>query len=130
MFRFSSNIQQVRRSRHLHSRIHSLKKDQRFEAHFWKGGFLCSVGGLFVFFLNCLENPHCKEQATCFTLTTRRSKAFCFCHWKKYLKKKSRTEIQEWQPQNRGGRLSNISMQTSLSCLLFLAHFKHQIYVH
>lgn len=83
MFHFSSNIQQVRRSRHLHSRIHSLKKGQRFQAHFWRGGFLCFIGVFFVFFLNCLENPHCKEQATYFTPTTRRSKAFCFCHWNK-----------------------------------------------
>lgn len=84
MFHFSSNIQQVRRSRHLHSRIHSLKKGQRFQAHFWRGGFLCFIGGGgAVFFLNCLENPHCKEQATYFSPTARRSKAFCFCHWNK-----------------------------------------------
>lgn len=73
-----------RSRRHLYSRIQSLKKGQRFQVRFWRGGFFMFGSGIFlVFFLNCLGNSYCKEQATDFPPSTRRSKAFCFCHWNK-----------------------------------------------
>lgn len=125
MFRFSFNIQEVRRSRHLHSRIHCLKGGQRFQVHFWRGGFLCLVG-FFVFFLNCLENTHCKEQATYFTPITRRSKAFVSATGTKTrVKQKSREKIQEWHSQNWDERFSDKSMQTSLSLLISSIKFMY-----
>lgn len=48
----------------------------------------------------------------------------------RHLKQNSSEKVQEWHSQNWSGRLSDRSTQTSFSCLLSLAHFKHRIYIH
>lgn len=66
VFHFSANIQQVRRSRHLHSRIHSLKKGQRFQAHFLRGGLLCFIGGFFFFLFKLSSEPPLQKASNIF----------------------------------------------------------------
>lgn len=85
--------------------------------------------GSFCFLFKLSREPPLRRASNIFHSHNKEIQGLLFLPLEKILKTKNQEQkFRNGTPRTEGS--AYISMQASLSCLLFLAHFKHQIYVH